>query len=183
MDPEKSKNSKLSFEDKISDAQKSTPVTSFHAYPKDVEFTGQDSGEKIILVVRQHWAVFIPFFMKIMLSLVLPSIILRMLEFIDNPIKSEDSMFVSGVVFLWIMILITYTVITFLKWFYTVSIITSERIVDIDFNNIFYHKFSECELRKIEDVSHVPAGIWATVFDFGTVHIQTAAEQREFEFK
>ena len=55
--------------------------------------------------------------------------------------------------------------------------------MDIDFNNIFYHKFAECSIEKIEDISHVPAGIWATVFDFGTVHIQTAAEQREFEFQ
>ncbi len=174
---------KLSFEDKIADAKKARPVSTFHAFPRDIKFTGQDRGEKIVLVIRQHWAVFLPFFVKIILALVLPSLGMSLLEYMEMTIAVSDIYFASGVVLLWIMILITYSVVTFFRWFYTVNIIASERIVDIDFTNIFYHKFSECSLSKIEDVSHVPAGIWATIFDFGTVNIQTAAEQREFEFQ
>lgn len=183
MSPESSKKEKFSFQNKIIDAQKATSISAFNSFPVDVKFTGQDSDEKIILVVRQHWAIFIPFFIKIVIALALPSLVLGLLDYMGTVVKPEDSMFVSGVIFLWILILVTYSITTFFRWFYTVNIITSQRIVDIDFNNIFYHKFSECAIDKIEDVSHVPAGMWATVFDFGTVHVQTAAEQREFEFK
>lgn len=174
---------KLSFQDKIADANNGKTITSFNAYPKDMKFTGQDKGEEIILVVRQHWAVFIPFFLKVVIALLVPALILTYQDDLGISISPDDIIFITGIVYLWIMILITYSVITFYKWFFTVNIVTTRRIVDIDFNSIFYHKFSEAALSSVEDVSHTPIGIWATIFDYGTVNIQTAAEQREFEFQ
>jgi membrane protein YdbS with pleckstrin-like domain len=173
----------MSYMNKISDARKSKVISSFNAYPKDIEFTGQDHGEEIILVVRQHWAVFIPFFLKIVAALLIPSLLLTFSDELGISISSEDIFFVTGSIYLWIMVLITYSVVTFYRWFFTVNLVTTRRVVDIDFTNIFYHRFSEATLSNIQDVSHTPAGIWATLFDFGTVNIQTAAEVREFEFQ
>lgn len=174
---------RMSFEEKIADAKKDKTITSFNAYPKDIEFTGQDRGEKVILIVRQHWAVFLPFFIKIVAALLVPALLLTFSDELQISVDNEDVLFVTGVIYLWIMVLVTYSVITFFRWFYTVNIITSRRVVDIDFTNIFYHRFSEATLGNVEDVSHTPAGVWATIFDFGTVNIQTAAEIREFEFQ
>ena len=55
--------------------------------------------------------------------------------------------------------------------------------MDIDFNGVVNHRVSETQLERIEDVSHSPVGVWATIFDFGNVFIQTAGEQREFQFE
>jgi hypothetical protein len=81
------------------------------------------------------------------------------------------------------MLIGTFIIVTFFKWFFNVNIITTERIVDIDFDKIFYHNVAETQLERVEDVSHRPGGVWASFFDFGTVYVQTAGEQREFEFK
>lgn len=62
------------------------------------------------------------------------------------------------------------------------SIITDQRIVDVDFSNVLFHRFSEAQLEQIEDVTHTVAGIWGSIFDYGTVYIQTAGSKPEFEF-
>jgi hypothetical protein len=64
-----------------------------------------------------------------------------------------------------------------------VNIITSDRIVDVDFSNILFHRFSEAQLENIEDVTHSPVGVFSSIFDYGDVYIQTAGENPEFEFK
>ena len=71
----------------------------------------------------------------------------------------------------------------FFKWFYSVNIITTQRIIDVDFINAFQHRFSEAQLEKIEDISHEHVGFLGSLFDVGTVYIQTAASNAEFEFQ
>ena len=53
----------------------------------------------------------------------------------------------------------------------------------MDFNNILHKKISEAPLRNIEDITYDTKGSLQTIFDYGNVHIQTAAETREFEFE
>jgi len=69
------------------------------------------------------------------------------------------------------------------KWYFTVNIITDQRVIDVDFDNVLYHKFSEATLEKIEDVSHAPAGLLSSIFDYGDVFLQTAGTEPEFKFK
>jgi uncharacterized membrane protein YdbT with pleckstrin-like domain len=60
--------------------------------------------------------------------------------------------------------------------------VTTERVIDIDFIQLLYKRFSEARLNRIEDVSYVASGFAATIFNFGTIYIQTAGENTNFEF-
>ena len=145
-------------------------------FPKDISFHGQDKGEDIVLIIRAHWITWVP---QISLSLMLV-IIPFLLTFVFNGLSIS---FTIGLILLGIIVSVTNTLNAFFKWFYSVNIITTQRIIDVDFVNAFQHRFSEAQLEKIEDISHQHIGFIGTFFDVGTVFIQTAASQSEFEFQ
>ncbi|MBT7183579.1 MAG: PH domain-containing protein, partial [Candidatus Pacebacteria bacterium] len=58
-----------------------------------------------------------------------------------------------------------------------------ERIIDIDFLSLIYKNVSAAKIDKVEDITAVTSGVAQSIFDYGTVHIQTAAEKSEFEFE
>jgi hypothetical protein len=70
----------------------------------------------------------------------------------------------------------------FLNWFFNIHIITNKRVMDMDFDHLLHRNISEAPLRNIEDITYTISGAIETVFNFGTVSIQTAAEKRELEF-
>jgi len=64
-----------------------------------------------------------------------------------------------------------------------VFIITNKRVIDIDFDNLLNKKFSEANLSMIQDVTSEVKGVAQTMFNYGNVLIQTAAEIPEITFE
>ncbi|RJO59754.1 PH domain-containing protein [Candidatus Parcubacteria bacterium] len=60
-------------------------------------------------------------------------------------------------------------------------IITAERVIDVDQKGLFHKVVSEAAFGKIQDVSYSVKGIFPTVFQFGTVIIQTAGSNVNLE--
>ena len=75
-----------------------------------------------------------------------------------------------------------FTFEKFLSWYFNVNIITDQRVIDIDFNNLLDKKFSEAELSAIQDVTSRVIGVGATLFNYGDILIQTAAELNQIIF-
>lgn len=185
--PNSSKKSKIpskytkagrSFVSRIEGDTNSNVFGSFCAFPTDISFNGQDAGEDVILVVRQHPAVFIPQALLVLLFVVLSFFPGAFFSAVG--LKSIALSLGAGLAFL--LVAISVAVDSFLKWFFSVNIITSSRIIDVDFGHILYHRFSETKLENVQDVTHTPIGFFSSFFDYGDVHIQTAAAQGEFEF-
>ncbi|MBI2356719.1 PH domain-containing protein [Candidatus Dojkabacteria bacterium] len=176
--PKKFLKGKKSFLVKLSPVDSINNTGSFCVFPDTVSFSGQDKGESVVLIVRKHPAVFIPRYLAIIGLLLTP--LLFFAAFSGTGDFSPIYNFGVGLLFL----LLAFTVAcdTYFKWYYSVNIITDIRIVDVDFNNILFHRFSEAHLDKIEDVSHSPAGVLSSIFDYGDVYIQTAGSKPEFEF-
>ncbi len=166
----------------IQDATEPKHLASFTAFPEKITFDTQSPEEKIVLFLRQHPIVLLPKIALALLIFVLPLIVIPIVKATGYDIGFSQMSFGLGLAVLWAMIIISICATSFFMWYFTVSIVTTERIVDINFDKIYTHDVSECLLEKIEDVSHKPAGMWAAIFDYGNVYIQTAAEQREFEF-
>ncbi len=172
--PKKLRGSKRSFISSLSN--ESSDKGLLRVFPKDVSFHGQDKGEDIILIVRAHWITWVPQILVSLVFVILPFLLMFVFQDLSTSL-------IAGLVILGIVVSVTNTVNTFFKWFYSVNIVTTERIVDVDFVNAFQHRFSEAQLEKIEDVSHTHTGFIGSFFDVGTVFIQTAATQAEFEFQ
>jgi len=179
--PKKIAATRRAFLHKLEDAMDKPSISPFVAFPKKTSFNGQDVKENIILIVRQHPAVYIPQMLFVVGLLVFSFIFSSVLRNLGLEGIQEVALS-SGAFVFFIAMAITVAFDTFVRWFYTVNIITDQRIVDVDFINVLKHEYSEAQLEKIEDVTHNVSGLLGTIFDYGTVTIQTAGAQPEFQF-
>jgi hypothetical protein len=67
-------------------------------------------------------------------------------------------------------------------WFFSVNIVTDERVMDVDFYGLLFKHVSVAQLDRIEDVNYFQKGVLGAFFNFGDVLIQTAAEITGFVF-
>lgn len=149
--------------------------------PDDIRFETQEPGETIILLLRKHWITNLLWLLISGILIVLPLFLFPALTlYVTTPTIPVSLMtfFVLG----WYLITFSYIFVNFLLWYFTVSIVTNERIIDIDFINLLNKKFAETRINRIEDVTMRTGGFIRAFFDFGDVLVQTAAKEVQFEF-
>lgn len=153
----------------------------FSAFPKKFAFSSLEPDEKVVLVVRKHWIFLVSKFFISFFIAIIPFVLWTLSSsFFDSAISV--GLFNTGVTLFCFMVAFSFSFSSFLQWFYEVNIVTTKRVIDVDFQSIMNHRMSETMLQRIQDVSHSPTGALASFFDFGNLVIQTAGEKGEFEF-
>lgn len=159
-----------------------TPLTCYAVSPEGVRFETQEQEENVILFLRQHIIVLIPGVLLVTALLVTPLFVVPfLLRFLTLPVAVPTRYFVVGTAF-WYVMTFGVAIMTFLRWYYNIYIVTNKRIVDIDFLHLLYKEFSEARLDKVQDLSFKSGGIFAAFFDYGDVNVETAGETPNIEF-
>jgi hypothetical protein len=154
----------------------STPLTAFVIHPKDIRFDTQEPDEEVVLFLRQHIIVLLPKLAIGILFFIAPLIVFPfILRFLSTPIEIPPGYVIVGTMF-WYIALFGFVFTQFLQWYFNIFIVTNRRIIDIDFLYLLYKKFGEAQLARVQDISYRSSGIMATMFNYGDVLIQTAAE-------
>ncbi len=165
-----------SVADRLKSQGRANPLASLVIHPKKVTFETQESREKMILLTRRHMATNAKWILLVSVLLILPNLLFYTLPGFLLPYR-----FVLLV--LWYLATFSLAFEQFLRWFFNVNIITDERVVDIDFPSILYRDISSAKIDAVQDISVKMGGFVRSLFNYGDVHIQTAAEQREFIFE
>lgn len=147
-------------------------------------FPGQQSNERIYIVVRQHWIYLVQklgFWLIFVIAFLLykryvPEMIPQLFTGewgqVTRLFEQVYGLFLLLVVFLiWVF------------YYLNMQVITNLRIVDMDQRGLFHHEVSELHIDKIEDVTTKIRGFFGTLFDYGYVYVQTAAAVDQFEFE
>ena len=179
--PKKFQGVKKSFMEKLEGSVGDRVFATFCAFPNKVSFNGKDEKEEVILVIRRDLASLLPQIGFVIAFLLAPLAVIATLSALGVE-GTAAIQFGLGGSLIFVLIGIAAAFDTFLKWFYSINIITDERIVDVDFSNVLYHRFSEAQLEQVQDVTHKVSGILGSIFDYGSVYIQTAGTNRELEF-
>lgn len=159
-----------------------TPLTSFAVSPEGVRFETQEDEEQVVLFIRQHLVTMIGPALLVALLAISPIVIFPLLfQYLVLPIEIPARYIVVGTAF-WYVATFGFALMSFLRWFFNIYIVTNKRIVDIDFLHLLYKEFSEARLERIQDISFKSGGIFAAFFDYGDIDIQTAAEVPNIEF-
>ncbi len=146
--------------------------------PKVFTFMEKDSDETILVVLRPHWFTNLRWIIISLIMLVAP-ILTRFVPLLS--FFPANYQFI--LIIFWYLITFIIAFEGFLSWYFDVFIITSQRVIDIDFNNLLNKKFSEASLDKIQDTTYTETGVAETMLNFGDVLIQTAAEINEITFE
>ena len=133
--------------------------------------------EKVVLMMRKHPITNVRW-IAISLLLVFGPSLMGFFSFLD---VVPPNFRLIGIL-CWYLITTAFVLENFLTWFFNVYFVTDERIIDVDFYNLIYKEVSEAEIEKIQDVTYKMGGVARTIFDYGDVLVQTAAEVPNFEF-
>ncbi len=153
-------------------------LASYFYYPDSVDFLNKDPEETVVLLVRRHPITNIPWIAMAFALIIAPGFVSVFPFFEGIP---GNFQIVFSIV--WYMITIAFILEKFLTWFFNVNIITDERIIDVDFINLVYRDISDADIDQIQDVTARVGGSIRTLFNYGDVVIQTAAEVPEIKFE
>jgi uncharacterized membrane protein YdbT with pleckstrin-like domain len=158
------------------------PFTSFAENPDGVRFETQEAKETIVLFLRQHIVVNVPWVCVSVLMLFVPTFLLPLfLHAVRVSLPIPATYIFVGTLF-WYVATFGFILANFLGWFINIYIVTNERIVDIDFYYLLNKDFSQAELNKVQDISFITKGLLSTIFNYGEVVVQTASESPNLEF-
>lgn len=150
--------------------------------PDGVRFETQEPGETIILLLRAHFITNVTWITLSIILILFPIFLFPILISASLLPAWIPQTFLTILFLGWYLITLSYILVNFLLWYFTVSIVTNERVIDIDFVNILNKKFAETRISKIEDVTERTGGFIRTVFNFGDVIVQTAGTEEVFQF-
>lgn len=156
---------------------------SYIVRPNNFLFEGQDPNEKILLLLRAHPITNVPWIIFATALFVFPFFIPKILPFtgLNLNLIPETFRLIFLIINYLLVLIITFE--GFLNWYFNATLITNEKIVDIDFEYLLYKAVNLAPLSKIEETDSVTAGILGTLFNFGNVRVQTAGENIAIEMK
>ncbi len=153
--------------------------------PENLRYPGQQSDETTLRVYYKHWMMIMPFIfsMAILALVCLAGISFGIVvqsdieKFIGTKIPSVS---LISIFLAFIVVILSVGVIWI--WRRNRVVITNKHIVDVDQLGLFNRKVSTLTLQRIQDVSANVKGPLQTIFQYGTVIVQTAGERENFSF-
>lgn len=161
--------------EKVGETPRSAMLGAYKVRP-ETRFVAQQEDEEIVLLLRAHPITNIPWILLAVFMLILPSLILGGGLFTAVPGKF---MFIGKLV--WYLVTLVFVLEKILYWYYSVFIITNERLVDIDFYNLMYRAVTYANLNHIEEPESITGGFIRSIFQYGDVYVTTASEKPTVE--
>jgi len=157
----------------------------FAAYcqnPGDISFKNQDKDEQVLLFVRKHFITNLPWIIIGIFLITLPLIVGPLGFFLKISSPFVSAKLILFLTLFYYLFSASFIFIKFITWYFNVSLITNERIIDIDFSDIIYKNLASTTLSLVQDVSYSQTGVFRTFFHYGDVLVQTAGESTNFDF-
>ncbi len=158
----------------------------FNSYvenPDNYFFEGQDPDEKILLLLRSHPITNIPWILLSAFLFIIPFFAPRAALFLGfNLLSLPQTYLIIFLITNYLLVLIV-AYEGFLYWYFNAILITSEKIVDINFASLLYKGVDLAPLERIEEVDSQTAGLFGTFFNFGNVTVQTAGAKVAIEME
>lgn len=136
-------------------------------------------NEEIIFLLRRHPVTQLGWIINTIIALFILFSISLFLQ------KNLNIFTIEQIVFLDIMILaliFSYVFLHIINWLFNIGIVTNKRVIDIDFNGFLCREVSTAFLNKIEETTARNTNFFSSIFNYGTVFIQTAGTEQNVEF-
>lgn len=142
-----------------------------------------ESDEQILVVVRRHPIGIVGLYLGILAALIAIVVFFASVtpDLFSNLSKESYRLLLGGIV-LAVTILIFFLLVSTYVYRRSRLIVTDRSLVQITQRSLFIKKVSRLNFANVEDVSAEQRGILATIFNYGTLLIQTAGALDNFEF-
>lgn len=146
-------------------------------------------GENIELKARKHWFILFRKMVGLLIVWLLPFILWNLFLIYGGDIEftpgqkitlTPNPELISFISAFWSLLIWMKLFAVWTDYYLDVWIVTDRRLVSIDQLGLFNRELSTLRMERIQDVTFSIEGIVATLLNFGDIHVQTAAEEREF---
>lgn len=144
-------------------------------------FLGQNPDEEILGLTRRGFIIEIKWFLPVILAyyfLVFNFLTLDMA--LGNLFSPESISFTRLLIFLIITIFLLNRLT---DWFYSVNLVTNQRVIDFEFSGLGIKKVVETDLRNIQSVTIESAGFLSFFFGLATIHILTSGDNPNIDLE
>lgn len=145
-----------------------------------------EDDEKILSIVHRHWFYLCMQCAYVVVLMVMPVLGVFILSLFTPHIASAlSTTYAAHALFLFAFwVLINWMILAFIWTDHYLDIwaITDRRIIKIDQVSLFRRQIGSFRLERLQDLNIEINGIIATLFDYGTIHAETASGKDE-EFK
>jgi len=140
--------------------------------------------EKIIHALRRHPLTFLPTILLFLALILVPIALYIMIsnmfpDLLAGPI-SYPLLVLFGSIYCLSLCLFFYTY--FVDFYLDMWVITNDRLIDIEQTGLFARTIAEVDLYQIQDVTSDIRGLFPTIFNYGTISLQTAGTIPKFIF-
>lgn len=149
---------------------------------KLIEF---DDNEELMLEVRKHpfgFAIIIVLGAAIGLSVLVATFAIASSSFLNDLNLDNGRPYIALLGFILTILIILATAIYAQLYRSDVVYITNEKVAQVLYQTIFHRKVSQLNIGDVQDVSVTQKGVFAHMFDYGTLVIETAGEQQNYTF-
>lgn len=140
------------------------------------KFINQQQDEQVVLMLRQHPVTNIPWLVAAIGAAIFPAVVLG-----SGLLPGIPGKFLIFGLTGWYLLVTAFVIERFLGWFYSVFIVTNERLVDIDFYNLVHRVVTCANLNHIEEPAMATGGFIRSMFQYGDVVVTTASKLPSIE--
>lgn len=150
------------------------------SYYKTIEVLDRD--ERLLCAVKQHpfgiLVIYLASFVAFISALILIS------AFLPDSFNDTRDIYSAWTILAFICGFILFIILIVSTYIYNQSVltVTDKNVIQIMQKSIYERKVSHLSLANIEDVTSEQRGVFANMFNFGTLNIETAGEQANFNF-
>ena len=144
-------------------------------------FCIQNPDEKVLKVLRRGFVLELPWILLISGIIYLIFELHRYLPL--DKLNSELRNFLDFFRVISTVFILTYSLNRFFNWFYSVNIITNQRILDFEFSEIGVKSITECQIKHIQSVSIQNEGLLSFLFGLATLKILTSGDNPNIDFE
>ncbi|MEX1051821.1 MAG: PH domain-containing protein [Patescibacteria group bacterium] len=131
-------------------------------------------NEEIKMVIRHHWAGFLPITGIVLAMGLLPLFLVFALNIaFTGSIEQFRGLIIvlfSG----YVVFLLTFLFGAWINFYYDIIFITNERIINVDQEGLLARKTSELSMNQVQNVSADVAGFLRSIFNYGILVVETA---------
>ncbi|MBI2475608.1 PH domain-containing protein [Candidatus Uhrbacteria bacterium] len=144
----------------------------------------QRENEKVILFLRRQWFSILIIIVAFVLLSGVPLLIAWYFWDIVNTWLFDTTFgpIITIVGSMYFLLVWLSTFIEFTDYYLDTWIVTNERIINVEQEGLFHRTASELDLAAVQDTTAEIRGFMQTVFNYGNVFVQTAAEKERFHF-
>lgn len=149
-------------------------------------------GEEVLRTVRRHFFVVLFQLVPALLLAILPGLVIGI--FSGAPIQNpqfgalqqafqngtSDSALLTFFYCIWYLLVWMWAFAIFTRYYLTLWVVTSTRIVEIRQYGFFRREVSSCLLNHVQDVTTSVSGVFGTILGFGRLDVETAGHDEKF---